>query len=114
MGFEEKYWKEHKGASFFGFADGLVYSRAEHDALLIVSCALKRAEDDDLRAEEPFLEALEYLERVTAERSLIARLRRALDVPEPVERASLAQHIAAELVRRRKGNGPALFLPHQN
>ena len=112
MSFEDRYRQQHKGASFFGFADGLIYGRAERDALTIVSCAVKRTEDDDLRAEQPFLEALDYLERVTGERALIGRLRRALEVREPVERASMVQLVTAELVRRRRENGPNLFLPH--
>lgn len=107
MGFEDRYRQQHKGASFFGFADPLIDTVCLKDALEIVAEAAKRTVDDDLRGEEPFLEALGYVEARTGETALITRLRRSLSICDPMQRAHHVAQLVRELERRHGRPRPA-------
>lgn len=114
MDFEERYKRQVQGMAFCGYKDSMVTVPAIRDALAIVATASNRTIDDDLRAEEPFLEALAYLERRTAETSLLRLIRRALDIPDPYSRAHQLSQLVHELRRRQGGKREIDGLPGNN
>ena len=102
-----------RGMAFCGYRTELAQHQAIAAAIDIMSEGVKRAYEDDLRADERFQEALRYLESRTAESSLITQIQRALDIPRPEERRFTIEHLSRLLAKRHAA--PAYFdLPGQN
>ena len=93
--------------AFCGYGEELARAEGIRVAFCVLVDGVKCAEDEDLRADEPFQEALRYLEARTSETALIGQLRRALEVPFPEERRVTVERLAARLVQRQ--GDPAIF-----
>jgi hypothetical protein len=109
---EDEARRRAKGMAFCGYGHELARAEGIKTALAVLIDGAKCAEDEDLRADEPFQDALAYLDSRTGETAITGQIRRALELPFPEERRVKVERLAAELASRHAD--PAFFdLPGQ-
>ena len=83
--------RTYRQVTFFGtWAEETADSFGQRDALAVLEDALQRCEDEDVRGFETF-SALDYLSRFGTRQGAATRLKRALDLSDPIQRLEAAR-----------------------
>ena len=91
LGWSMDFDKTYRRVTFFGtWAEETADGFGQRDAITVLEDAIQRCQDEDVRGSETF-SALDYLKRFGTRQGAATRLKRALDISDPLQRFEAAR-----------------------
>ena len=101
---EDKQRLAYAGMAFSSYADDMARAAGIKAAVAVIIDKAILTYEDDLRADERFIEALTYLNKRAGQDRLLKQIRHALDIPTPEARRFTLDHLTGLLAKRLDGH----------